>query len=114
MDIAGVEPRALLNAFPMPAMLLDGRHHILDANTLMAREFIGEDRACWFSCYTLVHGTDKPVLDCPLVEAVATGRPAERIVTDNVNGRLRVSISPLDLTANGSGKVDLHLVQPVD
>lgn len=114
MDLAGIDTRSLLNSLPMPAMLLDRRHHILDANTLMARDFIGEDEGCWFSCYTLVHGTDGPVPDCPLVEAVATGRPTERVVKDQVNGLLRVSISPLDLTSNGDGKVYLHLVQPVD
>lgn len=113
MDISAVDTRSMLNSFPVPAMLVDAEHHIIDANAWMIRENLETNDHCWFSCYQLVHHSSQPVEGCPLTEAARTGRACEAVISDDINGRLKVSVAPLQLSTGEGSKVFLHLVLPL-
>lgn len=113
MDISAVDTRSMLNSFPVPAMLVDADHHIIDANAWMIRDTLETDDHCWFSCYQLVHERSEPVDGCPLTKAARTGRACEAVIADERNGRLKVSVTPLELSTGAGSRVFLHLVLPL-
>lgn len=110
MDLSSIDARALVNAIPFPAMLIDSQHRVLDANTWMVRD---EDHrhACIVACYELVHDTDAPITDCPLDLATVSGHPEVRTVSDDRNGRVTVTVTPLAFRSDRGLPVFLHVIE---
>lgn len=101
---------SLLDALPFFAMILDAHHNVIEANTWFAAEALSRPNACPLSCHEVLHGTDEPPFECPLGQAVRTGRPAEVLLGDVRHGLLRVSVYPLGQD-DRHGELYLHLAQ---
>lgn len=77
--------------------ILDKQHRILRVNSSMARRIGMEPRDCiGLTCYSVVHGTEKPPVQCPHTMAMADGleRGAE-VRDERLGGDFKVSITPL-------------------
>lgn len=102
----------LINAFPYFAMVMDDRHHVIEANSWFLRE-ASEGDECPLSCFGTVHGGYGPHSDCPLVESIASGRPVERVIGNDESGRLHVSVYPLSCRSSDDRPLFLHLARAV-
>jgi transcriptional regulator with PAS, ATPase and Fis domain len=75
-------PRDLLNlldSFPDPKILLDGKYRIIAANAAYRREFASNEKIEGQYCYALSHHYDKPCdqagENCPLRDSIESGEP---------------------------------------
>ncbi|MDD5313380.1 MAG: PAS domain S-box protein [Dehalococcoidia bacterium] len=68
--------QAAFNALADPVMILNTYHEILEANKAAA-DFLGLplDEIAGRHCYELIHGTETPPNDCPLVKMVRGEKP---------------------------------------
>lgn len=102
----------VMEALPFYVMLVDGRHHILQANGAVRKllqmepwEIIGE------YCPKLIHGVSEPWYACPLEEAVKKGQAVEREAFDENSGRwMRSAIYPTAGKTADGGKIFFHMV----
>src|SRR5450759_3136082 len=105
----------ILEALPFYAVLVDGQHHILQANSAV-RGQLGLDPEAIVGkyCPTVVHGLDRPWHACPLEEAADTGKPVEREAFDQESGRwIRSGIYPTGrLTQDGRG-IYFHTISDI-
>lgn len=112
LNATELDLRAIVNAIPYPAMILDARHRVIDANMWALREEEFGHDACPLACHQIVHETDEPPADCPLLAASVSAMLEVRYLTDDVNGAIRVSVSPLDCLTSDGEPVFLHVMMP--
>jgi transcriptional regulator with PAS, ATPase and Fis domain len=69
----------LLDSFPDPKILLDGKYRIIAANAAYRREFANSEKIEGQYCYALSHHYDKPCdqagENCPLRDSIESGEP---------------------------------------
>jgi PAS domain S-box-containing protein len=105
----------VMEALPFYVMLVDGRHHILQANSAVRKllqmepwEIIGE------YCPKVIHGVSEPWYACPLEEAVQKGQAVEREAFDEKSGRwIRSAIYPTTGKTADGGKIFFHMVTDI-
>jgi PAS domain S-box-containing protein len=111
-----VDVRAILDALPCYALLVDGNHNILEANDatyvslgVKPEEILGR------YCPKVVHGLDQPFEGCPLEEAAKADTVIERELFDGKTGRWTASaVYPVNAfnPQNGS-RIFLHMVTDI-
>lgn len=109
-----IGPAALLEAFPYPAMVLDGDHTVVMGNSAFYATTgtgISDEPP---RCRDVMHREDGRPGSCPLVEAVRTRSPAEGVIRDRFRGPLQVSVYPMERRHLGDRQLYLHLARPVD
>jgi len=100
-----------LEDYPYFAMVLDGRHNVIAANSYFL-ETAGHDLGeCPIACYQVIHA-DEPHPDCPLAVAARTHSSIVSHIDDERLGRLRVEVTPLDLRGVDGVPLFLHLAGP--
>jgi PAS domain S-box-containing protein len=105
----------LLDSLPFYVLLIDDKHHILQANRAV-REQLGAEPADIIGkyCPEVIHGTKGPWHACPLEEAIETGHPVEREALDeNSKHWIMSAIYPVKRTPEGR-TVFFHMVTDVN
>ena len=105
----------LMEALPFYVMLVDGGHHILQANSAVRKllqmepwEIIGQ------YCPEVIHGVSEPWYACPLEEAVKKGQSVEREAFDEKSGRwIRSAIYPTKGKTSDGGTIFFHMVTDI-
>ncbi len=103
---------ATFNAIIDGVALIDLEGHILQCNTAMARMLgLQEDEVVGRRCFELVHGTDAPLPDCPLVR-IQESRRRETLEVAWKDRWLRVSVDPL---FDGAGRLTggVHIISDI-
>ena len=62
--------KAILNAYPHPAFIVDQNFTIIDVNEKFVENF---ENAIGEKCYKVVHNLDAPALECPVKESISKG-----------------------------------------
>ncbi|MCJ7666425.1 MAG: HD-GYP domain-containing protein [Actinobacteria bacterium] len=102
----------IIDAFPSYILIVDENHHIFAANKavvkylrLKTKNIIGK------YCYKVVHNINKPIKECPVEEAVASGRRIEREIFDDTHKKWFMSVAyPIKPKTNTSLKFFLHMI----
>ncbi len=108
LKAAAQEWRTTFDAISDPVCLLDSAGHVRRCNAAMARlldrpfsEIIGR------SCHRLIHGTDEPIADCPLVRMRESMRREVSVIQQD-DRWYEVSVHPLlDAAGNLTGAVHI-------
>ncbi len=105
----------ILNALPFYALLIDSDHNIVAANEAVKRDFrMSSGQLIGASCPLVVHGSNDPVAECPMEEALEKGQAVERDIFDPRNARwMRASIYPILTTAPNGKPIYLHFVSDI-
>jgi PAS domain S-box-containing protein len=115
--LSKIEPEVgyILDALPFGAFLVDADRQILAVNEALKRECgIDGSELIGAYCPILVHQKDDPVAECPLEEALETGKSAEKEIFDNGNARwIHASAYPTSLVTAGGKSVYLHFVRDI-
>ncbi len=111
---AAEEWRATFDSVQDLVMVLDGEFKVLRVNAASLSFFnLPLERVVGNSCYTLMHGTSKPVEICPLTKMMKSKRHEEAELYDETRkGWLQVSVDPI---LNGKGEITrvVHTVKDV-
>jgi PAS domain S-box-containing protein len=105
----------ILDSLPFYVFLVNSQHRILAGNEAVRRE-LGLDPARILGAYcpSVVHGCESPVKNCPLAEALKSGRAAEREVFDSKSGRwLNAAVYPTNVFADNGDPIYLHFARDV-
>ncbi len=105
----------ILDSLPFYAFLVNSQHRIIAGNDA-ARRHLGLDaeKLTGMHCPMTIHGCKDPVTNCPLAEALKSGRAAEREVFDAKSGKwLNAAIYPTPLLADDGEPVYLHFIRDV-
>jgi len=107
--------KPLLDAFPFYAFVLDENHRILIANSKLLKDLnLSEEQVKGSFCHGIIHKTILPVDECPLGEAVSTGKPVEKKFFDkNLNKWIISTIFPIMRKNKDEKGLLLHLIQDV-
>jgi PAS domain S-box-containing protein len=115
--IPGLDPSILqiLDALPFYVLLVDRNHRILLINRA-ARDILKADTLPILGgyCPKIVHGKDEPIAECPLEEAVKTGRSCTREIYSRENGRWFESmVFGTEYRPPDGGVAYLHLIRDI-
>lgn len=101
----------ILDALPFYVMLIDESHHILLANKAVRDQLqVSPEEILGQYCPQAIHGLKGPFPGCPLEEAVAAGKGAERELYDKRNGRwVNSAVYPTGLKTQGGKDVFYHM-----
>ena len=105
----------IMDALPFYVLLIDEKHHILQANKAVQAKFGLEPEAIVGQyCPMVIHGLDKPWDACPLEEAVAKGRAVEREALDQQSGHwIRSAVYPTKRYTHGGRRIFVHIVSDI-
>ena len=107
--------KGVLDALPFYVMLIDEDHKIIFANTEVQRKF-GRDETeiAGTFCPKSIHGTDKPILECPLEESIATGKHATREIYDSEHDMwLSSDVYPTEMKTVQGRKIYFHMIEDI-
>lgn len=96
------------NSFSDPLFITDRAFNITKHNSAFAG-FAGHDDLIGRKCYEVVHGTDRPVGDCPHLESILHGKTAIREFYDARKGRHFVYTTSLIKGSDGDKEVVHHI-----
>ena len=105
----------ILDSLPFYVFLVNSQHRILAGNKAVRRD-LGLDpaRIVGAYCPSVVHGCEAPITNCPLAEALKSGRAAEREVFDSKSGRwLNAAVYPTNVFADNGDLIYLHFARDV-
>ena len=107
--------RVIFSLLPVPALLVDEHHRIVEHNEGFADEYCrGFVEAHGSSCPLVVHGQEEPVPACPLEDALETGKPAFAEVFDPKTGRwLESTVVPTGQTGGDGARIFLHTIADI-
>jgi len=105
----------ILDSLPFYVMLIDERHHILQANRAVTTQLgmNGKDIIGKY-CPKVMHGLDGPIELCPLEEAVKGRGLTEREILDPGSGRwIRSAVYPTGRTTRDGLRIFLHMISDI-
>lgn len=107
--------RAILDAIPGEAFLVDSGFRLLAANrALLAAQRGGTLDPVGRLCHELMHGAKTPPNSCPLAQAASSGRPSESRIYDSTAQRwYETTVSPTVLRTGAGQPVFLHVLRDV-
>jgi PAS domain S-box-containing protein len=117
MHLSGARPQiqALLDALPFYALLVDSAHNIVAVNNKIAADLQLDPRQVAGSyCPLVVHGSNSPIAECPLVEALEKGDSVQREILNPANGRwMRAAVFPTSLVGDNGQPIYLHFARDI-
>jgi PAS domain S-box-containing protein len=105
----------ILDSLPFYAFLVNSKHRILAGNDAVKRD-LGLDpaRLIGAHCPSVIHGSETPIANCPLAEALKNGHAAERELYDSKSGRwLRAAVYPISGVADNNEPIYLHFARDI-
>ena len=110
-----MEIQKILDSLPFYVMIINQKHEILLANKAVEAEFNQRaDQIIGRYCPKVIHGIDTEYENCPLPEAVKTGRPVEKEFYDQTIGRwIKTAIYPFEYKPSENGLAYFHVAQDI-
>lgn len=107
MDKTLKEWGVMFRAIGQMALIIDSSHTILHANdTVLEKTGLSQDDIVGEQCYRLIHGSDCPPDNCPLVKTLRSRRQeSSDMVIERFNGDYLVSCTPVTDTVGQIEKV---------
>jgi PAS domain S-box-containing protein len=105
----------ILNALPFYVFLIDSDHRILAANEAVKRDLgMDSEQIAGAYCPILIHGSGKPLAECPLKEAIERGQAVEREVYDTQSARwLQAAVYQTPMVTAAGKAVYLHFARDI-
>jgi signal transduction histidine kinase len=105
----------ILDAIPFHVLLVDSGHNIVAANRRLLQDLHSSpEELAGGKCPLLMHGSESPIEECPLVEALGNGEPVERDLYDPVQSKwIHAAVFPTALVGKNGGPLFLHFAQDV-
>jgi len=105
----------ILDALPFAALLVNPDHQIVAANKTMTRDYgVNEGDLIGDYCQHLMHQSNEPIDECPLVEALEKGKAIEREIYDSERARwMNAAVYPTRLVAGDGKPLFLHFIRDV-
>ena len=115
MSSANGPIQQLLDALPFYVILVDSGHNIVAVNRKITRDFkVGPQQLVGAYCPIVIHGSNSPIPECPLVEASARGEAAERELFDSGSGRwMHAAVFPTQLVTDDGKPIYLHFARDI-
>ncbi len=108
--------QVFIDTMPFITMVVDEEHTILLANKAL-KEFAGRDAEDCVGCFCarILHKSDIPHPDCPLVISVKSKKPAATdLYEKSIKSWMRSAVYPTGLVTDTGKQVFLHLVQNIN
>ena len=105
----------LLDAFPFYVLLVDSRHNIVAVNQQIMQDFkVSPQQLIGAYCPIILHRSNAPIPECPLVEASEKGEAVERELFDSGTGRwIWAGVFPTQLITNDGSPIYLHFARDI-
>src|SRR3990172_6174668 len=114
VEMAKKEWETSFDAIKDPILILDREHHIIMANGAAARMFNKQrEEILGRKCYTLAHGTNSPISNCPHVSTINTGQPSTiEIEEPRLGGIFEITAYPL-FNEDGTIRGSVHYMKDI-
>jgi signal transduction histidine kinase len=107
--------QSLIDALPFYVLIVDEYHRIVLGNKIVLEQLeLDLDQIIGEYCPQIIHGSDKPIPECPLEQCVDCEESVEIEFYDEENKRWIISsVFPLDWNTIDGKKLYLHFAQDV-